>query len=274
MGSGSTTTVLPIFPTNKISKFELNSIYFVFWIANIHFDYIRMKGDFMKLEEAFSLIHLLHSANTATKKAFLSYGSLKKIQKGEHVFLDHSQMEFLYFVVDGIAALYKVNHQQDKKVIFICGRGELLNETVIQNQCTAIYCEMLSDGVILAFPVKLFLELMKQDSVLLEAVMMCMTKRICRLYHQLQNTSNTVFLEKQIAAKLWKLARDHGVFCEEGVEINFDLSISYLADLVGSKRETVSRHVKALKKKELICVRNNRFIVKNQEELAKFFRES
>lgn len=232
-----------------------------------------MKGDFMNLEEAFSLIKLLSNTNAATKKAFLSYGNLKSTQKGEHVFFDHSQMEFLYFIIDGTAALYKVNHQQDKKVIFICGKGELLNETVIQNQCTAIHCEMLSDGVILTFPTNFFLELMEQDCILLEAVMKHMTKRICRLYHQLQNTSNTVYLEKQVAAKLWKLARDHGVFCEEGIEINFDLSISYLADLVGSKRETVSRHIKILKEKELIDVRNGRFVVKSQDNLAKFFKK-
>ncbi|MDR1575545.1 MAG: helix-turn-helix domain-containing protein, partial [Treponema sp.] len=49
-----------------------------------------------------------------------------------------------------------------------------------------------------------------------------------------------------MAANLWKLSRDHGVKSAEGVEINFDLTITALAELLGSQRETVSRWVRVL----------------------------
>ena len=56
--------------------------------------------------------------------------------------------------------------------------------------------------------------------------------------------------------------------------IDFDMSITYLADLVGSKRETVSRYVKLLSDNDLIVVRKNRFIIKNRENLLRYFQES
>lgn len=47
-----------------------------------------------------------------------------------------------------------------------------------------------------------------------------------------------------------------------GVEIDFDLSISFLAEMVGAKRETVSRQVKALTNRGLIEVHKKRFLSK------------
>ena len=228
----------------------------------------------MTIKEACSLPKVLQESNPATRAALVSSGILKRYQKGEHLFLDHTKVEHFYFIITGTAALYKLNHQHDKKVIFIYGNGEMLNEVMIQDEFSSINCELLSDALVLQFPKKQFLGFMAQDYQLAEAVMKSMAVKIRRLYHQLKNTSNSIRLDKQIAAKLWKLSKDHGVPCEEGIEINFDLPITYLADLVGSKRETVSRQVKQLTELNLIIVKKNRFIVKNREKLLEFFREA
>ena len=228
----------------------------------------------MTIKEACSIIHVFQAVKSTTLSALEAGGLLKSHKKGELLFIDRTKVTHFYFIVSGTAALYKLNHQQDKKVIFIYGKGEMLNEVMLQDEYASINCELLSNTLVFRFPIKKFIELMAEDYNLADAVMKSMAVKIRRLYHQLKNTSNSMRLDKQIAGKLWKLARDHGVPCELGYEIGFDLSISYLADMVGSKRETVSRQVKSLSEKGLILVKKNRFYILYKDKLNEYFKET
>lgn len=75
-----------------------------------------------------------------------------------------------------------------------------------------------------------------------------------------------------MAAKLLKLSWDHGVEDEDGVRIDMNLTVTYLAEMLGSKRETVSRQVKKLNEQGLIMVKKNKFIIPDQEKLSKYFK--
>ena len=60
---------------------------------------------------------------------------------------------------------------------------------------------------------------------------------------------------------------------ERGVLIDMSLSITYLADMLGSKRETVSRQVKRLTELKLICMEKNRIFVPDIAELSNYFKQ-
>ncbi|MGF6376583.1 CRP/FNR family cyclic AMP-dependent transcriptional regulator [Clostridiales Family XIII bacterium PM5-7] len=228
----------------------------------------------MSIREVCREIEILTCSKPSTTTSLISCGILRRYKKGERVFMEREQVGCVYFLAEGTAAIYKVNQQQDKKVIFICGKGELLSITVLPSILTASECEMLTDGLILSFPSAQFKALMAADPWLSERIMEDMAKKIGRLYRQLANTTNTTLIDQQIAAKLWKLARDHGVPTDEGIEIGFNLPITYLADLVGSTRETVSRQVKRLMEKELIQWSKNRFVIKDMDQLANYSKET
>lgn len=227
----------------------------------------------IKLDK-FKNIKVFTNINNSSKKNLLKYSQVKRYKKGEHLFLDRDKVDTIYFIVDGIASLYKLNTSHDKKVIFIYGKGDILNEVILQKNMTSLNCELLSDCEILEIPATKLLEVMSCDFQLCRNIIDSMAFKIRRLYHQLKNTSNSVRLDKQIASKLWKLSRDFGVVTPEGIEINFNLSISYLADMLGSKRETVSRQLKILSEKNLIIVKRNRFVVVDRDNLLKYFRNS
>lgn len=227
----------------------------------------------MQIKDACISTIVLKSANTATLESLVSCGVLKKHKKGEHLFFDRTKVDNFYFIIDGIAALYKLNSKDEKKVIFIYGNGEMLNEVMIQDELSSANCELLMDSTILKFNKKDFIEIMSNDFLLSKAVMDSMALKIRRLYHQLKNTSNSMRLDKQIAAKLWKFSKDHGIQHTDSIEIGFDLPITYLADIVGSKRETVSRQVKNLTDKKLIYTKRNRFFIVSTEKLLRYFKE-
>lgn len=226
------------------------------------------------LEEAFKIAEVLQNVNENSFDALRTCGKVKRIAKGELLFRDKEYVPYIYIVISGLAAVYKINSMGEKKVIFVFGKGKMLNEVIFQNMTSSINCEILEEAIILYLPKDRLIDIMKDDFEVTKAIMDSMALKVRRLYRQLKNTSNSIRVDKKIAAKLWKLSGDYGVPCKEGVRIDMELSITYLADMLGSKRETVSRHLKLLTEKNLVIVKRNEFIIPEREELRKYFKQS
>ena len=99
--------------------------------------------------------------------------------------------------------------------------------------------------------------------------MASMAKKISKLYRQVANTTKMMILEDQVSAKLWKIGHDYGIEKEEGIVIPFDLSITLLAQLVGSNRESVSRTIKKLSNAHLVSIIHGRCIIYDLDALIK-----
>lgn len=192
-------------------------------------------------------------------------------KKGEHLFFERQKVDCLYFLDAGCASLYKLDVHQDRRIIFVLKPGEWVNEVILDGKAASINCVFLVDSRVLCFEKTRFLEICRQHSILAKAVMDSMSLKIRRLYHQIRNTSNTTRGDKRIAAKLWKMARDCGVSCAEGTRIVPELSITMLAEMLGSKRETVSRQLKILADRRLILLEKRHFIVPDRDVLRDYF---
>lgn len=226
----------------------------------------------MDIKEAFAITEIFKEAKPSSLTRLASCSSLKKTSKGEHLFHDKDDVINIYVVIEGMAALYKYNGIGEKKVIFVYGKGNALNEVILNDMPSSINCEILKEGLVLIIPKKELLLIMEQDFKLTKAIMDSMAIKIRRLYRQIKNTSHSIRGDKKIAAKLWKLSMDYGIPCKDGVKIDLNLTITYLADIIGSKRETTSRQVKILNDKGLIVFKNNHFYIPNQEKLREYFK--
>lgn len=82
----------------------------------------------------------------------------------------------------------------------------------------------------------------------------------------------SIYLERKLAAKLWKLSRDFGVETPEGIEIDFNIPITLLADMLGAPRETTSRLCNTLAEHGLMKIRRKRITITNPAAMAHFYR--
>lgn len=226
----------------------------------------------ISMSEAFEAVEIFREARSSTYDAIVSIASLRRVKRGEHLFHDKEPVHTLYALVSGRASLYKINSIGEKKVIFVYGKGKMLNEAMLQKLPASINCEMLEESVVMALPRDALWRIMESDPALNRAMIESMALKIRRLYRQLKNTTNALNGEKRVAAKLLKLSWDHGVEDEDGVRIDMNLTVTYLAEMLGSKRETVSRQVKKLNEQGLIMVKKNKFIIPDQEKLSKYFK--
>lgn len=217
---------------------------------------------------------LFKQSSAATRAALLSCSFQRQLKKGAHLFLDRSEGDSLYLLVEGVVSLYKINSLGEKKVVFAYGPGNLLNEEIVYGHPESINCEVLEDSRVLVIPREPFVKLMAGDSGLMMAVFDSMALKIRRMYRQLKNTTNALNGEKRLAAKLYKLAKDYGVEKNGKVVIGMNLTITYLAEMMGSKRETVSRQMKQLVEHGLIETEKNRITIPNLQNLSDYFKAS
>lgn len=228
----------------------------------------------MNMKDAFDTVEILQAASPASLAMLSQYGTLCRVKKGEHLFHDKEKVDTVYFVVSGMAALYKINNLGEKKVIFVLGRGKALNEVILNGLPASVSCEILKEGYILTFPRNQLLLAMEEDFSLTRSVLDSMSIKIRRLYRQIKNSTNSIRGDKKIAAKLWKLAADYGVDCPEGRMIQMDLTVTYLADMLGTKRETASRQLKILTDEGLVIVRKGKFILPDPQKLSEYFKRT
>ncbi len=227
----------------------------------------------MDLKQAFAASSVLRCATPASLAALAPTASLRRLRKGEHLFRERDPVETIYFVASGVVSLYKLNAAGEKRVIFALGADSLVNETICDDLAASAACEALEDSLLLCFDRRHFLLAMERDFRLTSAVFASLSKKVRRLYRQLKNASGALRGDKRIAAKLWKLARDHGTPCGEGLRIERRISVTYLAEMLGMQRESVSRQLKPLADAGLVASEEGSFRIPDPDALARYFKE-
>ena len=202
----------------------------------------------------------------------LNESKVVSYKKKEVIFHSRSRTQKVYFVYSGEAMLYNLTKHGNRKVIFILGKGQLLNQSIVSKKPNALFCEAVWPVKAIEIAEEQFLQLMEQSHDLTRAVLREYERNLWRMGHQLKNTTGNMQMERKIAAKLWKLGRDFGVDTEDGVMIDIDLTITLMADLVGAPRENVSRACKVLTDRGLIRYGNKRFILTDSDGLAEFYK--
>ena len=79
-------------------------------------------------------------------------------------------------------------------------------------------------------------------------------------------------MDRKIAAKLWKLGRDFGIPRGEETEIDIDLSVTLLADMLGTSRENTSRLLTNMTEQGLIRHEKKRIIIRDMASLSHFYQ--
>lgn len=194
-----------------------------------------------------------------------------KLKKGEILFSEKDLVNNIYIVYSGKVTVFRLSEMGAKRVIYILDKGEIVNEVIFDKLPASVSCEMFQDSQILSLSSNDMLKVMESNFTFNKDVIDSMGRKIRRLYRQLKNTV-PIKMDKKLAAKLWKLSKDYGVKVNRGVLINLDITVTYLADMLGSSRETISRCISDFQKSNLIEFKDKKIIVKNRESLSRYFK--
>lgn len=201
------------------------------------------------------------------------FGTVKEFPKGSIIIRAKENVDKVCFQLSGKSIIYNLTHTGKRKIIFVFGEGAFLNEHVLNEHAASLYCETIEKSKIFIVSVNVFLQCMKEDFTLTKSVLETQEKRIWRLGHQLKNTMGSIYLERKLAAKLWKLSRDFGIQTPEGIEIDINMTITFLADMLGAPRETTSRLCNTLTEYGLMRMSKKRITITNPKKMSDFYKQ-
>lgn len=216
--------------------------------------------------------HFFQDVSPDTLEKLWQAGTVKEFPKGHVLIRAKEDVASVYVQLSGKSIIYNLTHTGKRKIIFVFGEGTLLNEHVLNTHAASLYCETIEKSRIFVLPIQKFLHCMEQDFSLTKAVLEMQERRIWRLGHQLKNTMGSIYLERKLAAKLWKLSRDFGIKTAEGIEIDINMSITFLADMLGAPRETTSRLCNTLTDYGLMKIRKKRITITNPQRMSNFYK--
>ena len=197
-----------------------------------------------------------------------------ELKKNKALYSDRQQLDYVYFLISGNVSLIKSSESGENRVIFLLNDGSMTNEPLMRKNTSGIECWGFEDSKILRIGIKTFDKIMSKDYILARNCMLEMEKRIRRLYRQLKNLTSSN-IEKKLAAKLYRLGTQYGLKeneIEDYTYINLNLTVTYIAKMLGYQRETVSRSLKLLAQKEIILQKDRKFYV-NIEKARQFFKK-
>lgn len=189
------------------------------------------------------------------------------------LFREGDILDSIYMVESGQYAMFKLSSTGDQRVIFTLGPGEILNYPERRPYPISIACRVIRGGVVYKLEQKTLFEAIKKDPVLALNTIDLYNLRMRRLYRQLKNSSGSVRLDKRIAAKLWKLSKDYPTPHPEGVAIDLKITTTFLAELIGASRESVSRNLKPLLESGLVLQERGTFIIPDRSQLEFYFKK-
>ena len=197
----------------------------------------------------------------------------EKTETNTLLFTEGDVLDYIYMVESGQYAMFKVSSSGDQRVIFTLGPGEILNYPERRPYPTPIACRVIRGGVVYKLEQKALFEAIEKDPALALNTIDLYNLRMRRLYRQLKNSSGSVRLDKRIAAKLWKLSKDYPSPHPEGVAIDLKITTTFLAELIGASRESVSRNLKPLLKSGLAIQERGTFIIPDRSQSEFYFKK-
>lgn len=101
----------------------------------------------------------------------LNESKVVSYKKKEVIFHSRSRTKTVYFVYSGEVMLYNLTKHGNRKVIFILGKGRLLNQSIVSKKPNALFCEAACPVQVMEIAEKEFLHLMEQSHALTRAVL-------------------------------------------------------------------------------------------------------
>lgn len=212
---------------------------------------------------------ILEGLKDDTRRQFLRLGKRVSYPKGHLCLREREKAAHIYFILSGKVQIYTLTKCGKKKILFILGRDNIANDSFLYDANT-IYCETMGPCELYLIRREDLLSLMEKDHQLTKALFSYQERKLSRLERQLKNTVGSIYLERRLASKLWKLARDFGRQTDKGILIDMDLTVTFLADLLGAPRESTSRVCKKLAGQGLIIMEKKRIYIPDMERMAVF----
>lgn len=198
---------------------------------------------------------------------FFKAGKIASFSKGDVILRPDDTPDYIYFVEDGFVKVYWISENGDEKLHVIYQPGDAFPLMWAINDVPAGgYYEAMSDTVLRKVQKNLFTQFIRSDSDALFAMTTKLATTFNIYVHMLDNLGISKSYPRLISRLLF-LAKRFGRHEKEGVVLEVPITEKDIASSIALTRETVSREMNALRKKELINKKNKKIVIPDLKKL-------
>ncbi len=196
----------------------------------------------------------------------LTSTSLKKVRKGEQIFVEGLDAAAFFIVASGKVKIYKLSAHGKEHTLHIHGPGDLVAEAAIFDSMSyPASCACLEDSVLVRVSRDGIINLIKERPELALKMMSGYSKRLRQFVVKIEELSL-----KDIKARLAGYLLKNSTV-ENGVTLfRLKYSKKELSSLLGTIPETLSRALGFLKQQNLISEKDNTIVIPDPEKLRIF----
>lgn len=193
----------------------------------------------------------------------IDFSSTKIYEPGQIIFMQDEPISEVYFIKSGKVKIYKTDYEGKEQIVNILQKNDMFpHQGLFRKGNYPAHAEIIDETTtLISIPIASF------ENFLMTYPEICvkMFRVLGEIIVDLQNRLEQKMLyniNDQIIMLLLRLANRNGVLLNEhSYKINMLLTNRELANMIGSSRETVSRTLTQLKKKDLVSVDEEGFLI-------------
>lgn len=217
----------------------------------------------MEIQSFLSKIFLFESLTEDQIELVADFSSIKRINKGEHLFSELQAATAFFYVISGSMKIYKLSSDGAEQIIHIQTAGDLVAEAIIFEFDTyPAFCRALEDTELIRFSKTEFLALLHHFPEIAFRIMAAYSRRLRQLIEKIEELSL-----HDIKARLANFLINNYSIKNNKKLIELPYTKKDLASILGTIPETLSRTLTMFKKTGLIVEQNNEIEIRNLAKL-------
>ena len=212
-------------------------------------------------------IALFKGLDDALMEEIEKLASLREFKKGDFLFLEGDEPEYLWFILDGEVKIYKEFASGKSAILGIFGQGSMVAEVaVIDGNPYPAGCQAVTGGMAATIKRDDALNVITSNPAVALRMMSGLGQKLRELTGDLGSMSVQSVI-RRLSRLLVKLAEKLGTPKGDSIELDLFLTRKDLAELIGTSFEVAVRGLRKLQDENLLEISGKKLIVRDIKKL-------
>jgi len=184
----------------------------------------------------------------------------RRFPKRGTIFAPGDPPDALYVLTSGLVMLSHMSEDGQESILRVLGPGDVFGELFLTVRARPFLATAVTPCVVTVVPAEGFLHLLSAIPKIGLNFIRVLSRHLADMAID-RGQSSHKWSSQRLALTLLKLSAIHGVKGEGGMTIALPLTHQILADMIGTSRETVTRHLAQLKQQGIVRQRGRTLFV-------------
>jgi len=213
---------------------------------------------------------ILESTKPYLQDEFLKHGTLINFDKDNNPFYTDNTLHYFYIITSGKVKIYEINFETNREqTLYLLIRGDIFDVvTLLDKEEHNLASDVLEEGVAIRFPMDKAREWLDKFPEFRQLIF----KYVAKQMRNVEELAIDLSLHDTKDRLLKLLLKNIETIDKRGIDILSKLSHTEIANLIGTVRHIVDRHIKELKKEGVLEDKRRSISLKNAKKVLELLK--